>query len=237
MGSSRPLLWPFGIFLALAIALARVSIQFYPDPFPPLSVSLSSPVTRLSDFAGIAMGFRKLTADLAWIQTILYYGTHEEGTDPEEGENGGGRYPLFLAYCQRVAQIDPNYKYVFYYGGSALGWNLNRLDEAEELLKEGIKAHPKEWRFQQFLAGLAYQKNHNINSLIDFLKVFIEEQDCPNLLRSILANVYKKQKRYIEAIHVWMIVYDTKDVGYMERAASQIIELSQKAHLPLKNRP
>jgi tetratricopeptide (TPR) repeat protein len=183
------------------------------------------------------MGFRKLTADLAWIQTVIYYGTEEEGTEHEEAENGGGRYPLFLAHCQRVARIDPNYKYVFYYGGSALGWNLNRLDEAETLLKEGVMANPKEWRFQQFLAGLAFQKNHNINSLIDFLKVFIEEKDCPNLLRSILANIYKKQGRYLEAIHVWMIVYDTQDPNYIQRAASQILELAQKAHIPLQNRP
>ncbi len=237
MGSSRPLLWPFGIFLALTIGLARFATQLYPNPFPPLSTSLSSPVTRLSDFAGIALGFRKLMADLAWIQTTIYYGTEEEGTQHEEAENGGGNYPLFLAYCQRAAQIDPNFKYVFYYGGAALGWNLNRLDEAEELLKEGIKAHPKEWRFQQFLAGLAFQKNHDINSLIDFLKVFIEEQDCPNILRSILANIYKKQHRYVEAIRVWIIVYDTKDPNYTKRAASQIIELAQKAHLKLQNRP
>lgn len=209
----------------------------YPDPFPPLAVSLSSPVARLSDFAGIALGFRKLTADLAWIQTVIYYGTEEEGTDHEEAENGGGRYPLLLAYCQRVAQIDPNFKYVFYYGGTALGWNLNRLDEAEELLKEGIQAHPKEWHFQQFLAAIAYQKNHDINNLIDFLKVFIEEPDCPNILRSILANIYKKQKRYVEAIHVWMIVYDTQDPNYTKRASSQIIEMAQKAHIQLKNRP
>jgi len=237
MGSSRPFYWPLGILIALSLGLARLATQNYPYPFPPLSVTLSSPVTRLSDFAGMAMGFRKLTADLAWIQTLIYYGTEEEGTDPEEAENGGGRYPLFLAYCQRVAQIDPNFKYVFYYGGAALGWNLNRLDEAEAFLKEGIKAHPKEWRFQQFLAGLAYQKNHNINSLIDFLKVFIEEPDCPNILRSILANIYKKQQRYLDALRVWIIVYDTKDPNYRERAASQIIELAQKAHLKPQNRP
>jgi len=61
----------------------------------------------LSDFAGIALGFRKLTADIAWIQTLVYYGTQEEGVNHEEAESGGGRYPLFLAYCQRAAEIDP----------------------------------------------------------------------------------------------------------------------------------
>ena len=140
---------------------------------------------------------------MAWIQTLVYYGSTDEGTDAETAEQGGGQYPHFLAYCQRVAEIDPYFKYVYYYGGGVLGWNLNRLDEAEELLKEGIKAHPKEWRFQQFLAALAYQKNHDINKLVDFLEGFVEEKDCPNMLRSILANIYKKQKRYLDAIRVW----------------------------------
>ena len=223
-----------GLLLAITLGLTHLATQYYPAPYPPLAASLESPVARLSDFAGIAMGSRKLAADLAWVQTIIYYGTHEEGTGAEEQENGGGRYPLFLAYCQRVAQLDPNFKYVYYYGSAALGWNLNRLDEAEELLKEGIQAHPKEWRLQQFLAGLAFQKNHNINNLINFLKAFIEEPDCPNLLRSILANIYKKQGRYLEAVSVWMMVYDTGDPTYSQRAASQIAELAQKAHLRTK---
>jgi tetratricopeptide (TPR) repeat protein len=163
-----------------------------------------------------------LAADIAWIQALVYYGTTEQGVESEESEQGGGKYPLFLAYCQRVARLDPSFKYVYYYGGGVLGWNLNRPSEAEELLKEGIQAHPTEWRFQQFLAGLAYQKDHNVNKLTEFLKAFTEEKDCPNLLRSILANIYKKQKRYREAIHVWMIVYNTHDPQYLERAESQI---------------
>jgi len=224
MSSSRVLTALLCASLALLIALASVTAR-YKDPFPPLAVTLSSPVSPLSDFLGTAMGFRKLTADIAWIQTMVYYGTTEQGIDGEEVEQGGGNYPLFLAYCQRVARLDPSFKYVFYYGGGVLGWNLNRLNEAEDLLKEGIQAHPTEWRYQQFLAGLAYQKNHDVNKLTEFLKGFVEEKDCPNLLRSILANIYKKQKRYKEAIDVWMLVYNTRDPLYLTRAESQIREM------------
>ncbi len=228
---SRTLVWIFNASVLATIYLATLAANHYNEPFPPLAVSLSTPVTRLSDFVGIAMGFRKLTADIAWIQTLIYYGTHEEGAHTEEEEHGGGgHYPLFLAYCQRVAQIDPNFKHIFYYGGGVLGWNLNRLDEAELLLEEGVLAHPKEWRFQQYLAALAYQKNHNINKLTEFLEGFVEEEDCPNLLRSILANIYKKQKRYKEAIHVWMIVYKTQDPSYLKRSMSQMQEMGHSTH-------
>ena len=226
MGQSRGVLGIFGLSLILMIALSNLTARHFVEPFPPLSVSLSSPVTPLYDFIGISLGFRKVTADLAWIQTLVYYGYTEEGADEEAAvDSGEGKYPQFLPYCQRVARLDPSFKYVFFYGGGVLGWNLNRLDQAEDLLREGITAHPKEWRFQQFLAGLAFQKSHNINKLADFLKGFVEEKECPNLLRSILANIYKKQKRYKEAIYVWTLVYSTQDPNYTQRAVSQIREM------------
>ena len=71
--------WLLGAGLLVMGSLANVAAVHYSAPFPPLSVSLSSPAARLSDFAGIALGFRKLTADIAWIQTLIYYGTFEEG--------------------------------------------------------------------------------------------------------------------------------------------------------------
>ena len=234
MVAGRTLFWTAGATFAVTIGLATHTTKEFSEPFPPLAISLSSPVTRLSDFVGIAMGFRKLTADLAWIQTLIYYGTHEEGVEAEDAENGGGHYPLLVAYCQRVAQLDPNFKYVFYYGAAALGWNLNRPDEAEILLKEGIQVHPKEWRFQQFLASLAFQKNHNINNLTSFLEAFLYDPDCPNLLRSILANIYKKQKRYRDAIRVWMMVCGTGDPNYLDRANNQIKEMAPLAGLEVK---
>ena len=225
MSRSRAIPYVLGGCLLASVVLGSIATDRVTEPFPPLSATLSSSVNRLSDFAGIAMGFRRLTADIAWIQTLVYYGTYEKTGDAEASEQGGGHYPQFLAYCRRVAKIDPDFKYVFYYGGGVLGWNLNRLDEAEELLREGITAHPKEWRFQQYLAALAFQKSHNVNKLTEFLEGFIQQADCPNLLRSILANIYKKQKRYRESIRVWMMVYQTQDPAYLKRALSQIQEL------------
>jgi tetratricopeptide (TPR) repeat protein len=234
MDSSRSLLCVLGLFVSLTLGLATLAASRYAEPFPPLATSLSSSTSQLSDFAGIAMGFRKLTADLAWVQTLIYYGTNEAGVDPEEAENGGGSYPLFLSYCQRVARIDPSFKYVYYYGGSVLGWNLKRLDEAVEFLKEGVQAHPKEWRFQQFLAGLAYQKSSDINHLTEFLESFTQVKDSPNIMRCILANLYKKQKRYKDSIRIWMIIYDTGDPNNTAKALSEIREMAPLAHIDLK---
>src|SRR5262249_10941489 len=132
--------------LMATLGLQNFSLHQTHEVFPPLSISLASPSAHFGDFIGIAMGFRRLAADIAWIQTLIYYGTPEKGVEEKIAENGGGRYPFFLAYCQRVAALDPYFLYVYYYGAAVLGWNLNRLPEAEEFLQTGIRTHPHEWR-------------------------------------------------------------------------------------------
>jgi tetratricopeptide (TPR) repeat protein len=217
--------WVASLSLSIlaTVSLENLSAEYHREPFPPLAVTLSSPLTQLSDLAGLSLGFRRLTADMAWIQALAYYGTPEEGIDQEKMEHGGGgRYFDFSDYCQRVIHLDPYFKYVYYFGGGVLGWNLNRIPEAEKLLEEGIKTYPKEWRFQQYLAALAYQKSHDINKLVSFLEAFIYEEDCPNLLRSILANLYKKEKRYKDALRVWDLIFQTQDPSYLGRSAHQI---------------
>ncbi len=215
-------LFASGIALFLMLFATIQTSRAFTDPFPPLSDSLSTPLVQLSDFTGIALGSRRLAADLAWIQTLQYYGNLEAGQSDSDFDNGKGRYPLLLGYCKRVAQIDPYFKYVYYYGAAALGWNLDRLPEAEQLLRQGIAANPKEWRFQQYLGGLAFQKDHDVAKLARFLDSFVEQPDCPNLVRSILANLYKKQGDYNKAIRVWMNVLQTNDEGYRLRAESEI---------------
>jgi len=199
--------------------------RHYQDPFPSLTTALSTSLVQLSDFSGIALGTRRLAADIAWIQTLQYYATPEADVPEEEAENGHGHYPLLLVYCERVARLDPYFSYVYYYGAGALGWNLDRLDEAEKLLQEGIKANPKEWRLQQYLAALGYQKNHDLSKLTQFLDSFIHDPDCPNLVRALLANIYKKQGNYRQAVEVWLIVLETHDPDYEVRAKDQIQQI------------
>lgn len=217
-------------FLLTAFFGAQLAVRFR-DPFPPLAVSLSTEVTSIRDFTGIAAGFRRLAADLAWIQTLQYYGTQEEGQSEFDFHNGIGRYPLLLAYCQRVARIDPYFTYAYYYGGGALGWNLGRWAEAEALLRQGIENNPKNFRLQQYLAAMAYKHDQDVDKLMQFLESFVNDPDCPNLLRSLLANLYKKQKLYAKALGIWLQVYDTGDPTYLDRAKNQIEKLTPMASL------
>jgi hypothetical protein len=213
----------------LSTALAGVLLYLAGSPgiagYPPMTTSVQGAKSTLQDVAGIALGMRRLLADMAWIQTLHYYGSQEEGQTEEEFENGMGVYPEFLSYCLHVARIDPYFTYIYYYGGAVLGWNLNRLSEAELLIREGITHNPKEWRLPQYLAGLAYQKNHDSENLIKFLETVASDPESPLLMKALLANIYKKKHHYDDALRLWAIIHDSGDPRYETRAREEFQEI------------
>jgi hypothetical protein len=232
MTSARPAALTLLASLGLAMILLFQLAGRYHNPYPPMTASLSTPQANLGDVGGVALGLRRISADLAWIQTLQYYGTPETGQSEADFENGLGHYPLFLAHCRHAAGIDPYFTYIYLYGGPVLGWNLNRLSEAEDLLKEGIARNPTEWRLPQYLAGLAYQKNHNVVELMRFLETVVQDPQCPLMMKALLANLYKKQRLFDKAIALWEIIYQTGDADYRLRAIRQVQDIQRLKHLP-----
>jgi tetratricopeptide (TPR) repeat protein len=218
-----------GSLVLTGICLASWTAR-YEHPYPPVTLSLSATESRLNDLGGIVLGLRRLAADIAWVQTLQYYGSAEAGQTDFEFENGIGRYPAFLDYCLRATNLDPQFTAVYYYGGAVLGWNLDRLGEAEELLRLGIQRNPGEWRLPQYLAGLAYQKNHDIANLTRFLEGIIQDPECPLMMKALLANIYKKQGLYPQAIRLWEVIYEAGDPSYRHRAIEQVQDINRLMH-------
>jgi tetratricopeptide (TPR) repeat protein len=216
-----------GYFLTMGLA-------GYHDPNPPMIASMQSSETHLSDVLGVALGLRHAAADIAWIETLQYYGTREFDMPEFVSINGGGRYSRFLRLCQRVARIDPFFTYIYYFGGSSLGWNLNRPTEAEILIRQGIAANPHEWRLPQYLAAMAYQRNHNVVGLEHFLEILVQDPQTPLIVKGLLANIYKKQGEYDKAIQMWEWIYASGNPEYMYRAIGQIKDIVKlkKGHKP-----
>jgi tetratricopeptide (TPR) repeat protein len=212
---------------ATGVFLHQATSRFTP-PSTSMITTLSLPETQLQDVAGVVLGMRRLAANVAWIQTLQYYGTEEPGQTEFEFHNGMGQYPRFLALVQRVTTLDPSFTYAYYYGGGVLGWNLNRLNEAESLIKTGIANNPTEWRLSQYLAGLAYQKNHDVSRLTAFLETIVQDPECPLMMKALLANIYKKQGVYDKALRLWGVIYEAGDPNYQKRALEQTTEILKR---------
>src|SRR5260370_39068209 len=103
---------PF-IVLILALAVFFLSLRIgarFVYPFPHLN-ELTFDLSRFfagatsyerplgseagyRDFAGLLFGLRRLTADVAWIGVLQYYGAHESDAEERERHDfGGGEYP------------------------------------------------------------------------------------------------------------------------------------------------
>lgn len=188
------------------------------------------------DLAGVLLGMRRVAANIAWIQLLQYYGTEESlGCDKDDHEHcrhgvnfGSGVYDKLYPLTQRVIRLDTSYYYAYLYSAGALAWNLNRVDEALALLKEGITYHPKYWQFRLYISGIIYKEGKDFDKMILILEEAIKYSDCPNMIKSILANVYEKEGRYQDSLRLWFMIRDTNDISYRARSEEKIIKLGQK---------
>jgi hypothetical protein len=270
MARSRPLLSLLLIFILLAFSSVLLTEAF----IYPYSHVKSSPIPRYTvmDLCGAMAGLRRLSADIAWIQLLQYYGSPETTIDKDTeyqvsidmvkhllGKNDfeketcldpnctdkhhyhpnieGGVYPELYKYCLRVIQLDPFFSFAYLYGAASLGWNLNRPDEAIELLQTGISnmetfrseitkdTHQPYWQLHLYLGALTYRKMGEFEKMRGLLETAVLQPECPNMVKVLLANIYQKESKFAPALKLWLEVYDSGDPAYSRRAAEKITEL------------
>ncbi len=73
--------------------------------------------------------------------------------------------------------------------------------------------------------AIIYTKGEKYKDMINILEKIISRGNAPNLVKVILANLYKKFGEYKKAIVVWKEILSTGDPEYISRAKQQIIEL------------
>ena len=187
------------------------------------------------DFGGLLMGMRRLTADIGWVSVLQYYGAHETAHE-ETGaphDMAAGNYPALKLMVLRVVRLDPYFHFAYLYGAGSLAFNLNRYDEAIELLSEGIKYNPTVWKLRLYVAAVVWKKKGAYDRLIPLLEEAIRYPDCPNLVKSCLANIYKARKNYARALQIWLDILESPNVDatYRNQAREQIEELRGKLGL------
>lgn len=199
------------------------------------------------DSLGLVLGLRKLVSDIAWIQLLQYYG----GEPPEEENHHNehchechyehitkiqpGKYKQLVDYCRRVTILDPLYSFVYFYGVGALTWNLERPDEALEYLEEGLKnlefqkfdPNSDYWELVKYQQAIYYKLGGKYKEMLNQLRTIVESGKAPNMVKAILANLYKKFGYYNEALEIWFGLLYSGDPEYVERAKIQIDILKQ----------
>ena len=255
----------FVFFSALLLNVFVISKRFV-YPFDPLTRPLIEKYA-IVDISGKLLGFKRMVADLAWVDLLLYYGSPEENETREEKfeeawevtklflgikadashhhrreDESKSAYGEFLAHCKRVVSLDPYFYYAYLYGAGALAWNLNRTDEALELLKDGtarIEAggkvttqdlHNPYWQMQLYASAIIYRKSGEDSKMVELLELAVKQPGAPNMIKSILANIFQKQGNIAAALKLWFEIYDSRDPMYAERSVAKIEELGPLLH-------
>lgn len=189
---------------------------------PPVAELPGSPFS-LQDAASACTGNRALGADLAWIQLLQYAAEDEWPWGKPPGRPLGYMKEMTL----RVVRLDPGFHRAYLFGSSILGWGeVNRPDEAVEVLREGLRRDPGQPLYSLYLAALAYQKKGDADKMIGVLESMVDDPAAPALLKPLLANIYKKRGDYAKAMRLWeQVLDDENNAAEHARARKQIAEL------------
>lgn len=93
----------------------------------------------------LALSYDVVAADLFWVRTILYFGTHVE-TD--------GRFPKLARLLDLVVALDPHFLDAYRTGALFLSFFAKDLPGAIRLLERGAQANPQRWELPHDLGRL-----------------------------------------------------------------------------------
>lgn len=192
---------------------------------------------------------------LSWDMTKYLFGI-DDGHDSHDRDGGGGggeeyhaqidggKYAGLLSYCYRIVALDPFYTYAYLYGGGALAWNLNRPEEALELLRHGITVMERchhdltrdvqqpYWQLNLYVSAIVYRTSGDHAAMVRLLETAVRQPAAPNMVKAILANIYQKQNNLPAAARLWLEIYDSKDPSYRATAEKKLAELQRYLAIP-----
>lgn len=236
----------FGLPLVALVFYSHLVFRF---PFPALDSVNLKPNEAAEGIVLLSLGLRRLAADLHFIRLLQYYGgAGEELSQEEELEEvyglrpaahrheegkGAGKYEEMLPRAYRILSLDPYFRYACLYSAGALAFNLNRSDQALELLRAAVGMDPNAWEYHLYMAAITYQKTGEAERVLGLLDQAIQEPDAPALLKSVTASLYDKLGRYREALRIYQDIYEnSRDPSYREIAEIRIKKIERKLKRP-----
>ncbi|MDX6769937.1 MAG: tetratricopeptide repeat protein [Elusimicrobiota bacterium] len=169
-------------------------------------------------------GLRAVAADLAWVQLLQYMA----GNLPEIEDRPGRRHDRVLQLSRRVMRLDPHFHRAPLYGASILGWfeEVDRPDEAVELLDEAIRRAPEEPLFKLYLAAMAFKRAGDDARMVALLERSFDDPRAPSTMKAILANLYQRRGEPAKALETWeRVLANPLDASEHARARLKIVEL------------
>jgi tetratricopeptide (TPR) repeat protein len=97
----------------------------------------------------IAGEYGLVVADYAWLRAIQYYAYHLVRD---------ANYEWFAHIIRVVTSLDPLFIEAYRFGAFVLSWDMDRPEDAIQLLREGMQRNPVRWELPFEAAFVAYTK-------------------------------------------------------------------------------
>ncbi len=220
-----------GLAAAAAAAALNAAFQGFPTPaFPPAAAVSLAGDGVVASVALWSLGMRRLAADLGYVRLLVYYGSDEDDSGSmeemfEEGHHhaggmnfGFGRYEEVLPRARRILAVDPYWSYPVMYAASALAFNLQRPQEALDLLAEALVFRPGDRQFLSTVAAVGFHKNGDLSQALDRLMPAVDGPDSPTMLKNMAAYMNERAGRRGTAVRLYREILDSRDASYHDNA-------------------
>ena len=161
------------------------------------------------------IGFHGVAADLLWIRTVQYVGTHLE-TDR--------KFPQLAKALNLATSLDPHFLEPYRFGGLYLLYLARQPQAAVSLLEKGAAANPGRWELPHDLGRYYYLEAHDYARSLEWWERAATLPGRPDYLPRFVARLYAKTGHRETALELWSEIYRTAQNDSVRSLALQEIE-------------
>jgi len=217
--------WISGMALALAAALllgvvlplhrqntkpTRVSLEEHPWLLPPTGV-----------FRVASLGYRNVAADILWLATIQYFGTHLQSD---------GRYPELRRLLDTVVALDPHFVEAYTLGGLILMYFARDVQAGIDLLERGAQNNPDRWEIPYDLARTYYLDLKDYPKALHWFEVADKLPGRPTHVPRFIARLYAATGERETALELWRAVAESATNEWIRQLAAREIAKLEAAN-------
>jgi len=187
-------------------------------------------VAGYRDFWLIFFGHRRIAADIVFMEMLQYYGTihYDElipGAKKTWGEGFGTgivTYSNLFKYALHCIRLDRNFEFAATFSAAALAWVQEREEEGISILEDALKFRPDFFQAGLYLSAITVRKNKGLSESVKYLELAATYPDCPDMVKNILAGIYEKTGDYKNALRIYAMNVNSRDLYYRKNARSKI---------------
>lgn len=166
----------------------------------------------------LLIGFHAVAADLLWIRTVQYTGSHSLADK---------RYSYLAKALDLATSLDPHFIEPYRYGALFLQILAHQPDAAVALLEKGAAANPDRWELPHDLGRYYFLEAHDDAKALLWWERANKLPGRPHYLPRFVARLYARTGDTETALELWQELYSTGQDAYFRSLALQEIERLQ----------